>query len=108
MAASLIHPSVADFLDVVMRRGDIELRLQEIVVSPTSPLAGQTLAAARVRTLTGVNVLAVRRNQVVLETRPIAEFPLQAGDELISLGTEEQLVELAKQAGDHRRGLHWV
>ena len=108
MAASLIHPSVADFLDVVMRRGDLELRLQEIVVSPTSPLAGQTLAAARVRTLTGVNVLAIRRNQVVLETRPIAEFPLQAGDELISLGTEEQLVELAKQAGDHRRGLHWV
>jgi voltage-gated potassium channel len=98
MAAQLLHPSVVEFLDVIMRRGELELRIEEIVVSRASPLAQHTLAELRIRTETGVNVLAVRRQRGELLTDLHLDFTLHAGDALISLGTESQLATLSKLA----------
>ena len=61
MAAQLLHPGAVEFLDVVMRQGELELRIEEIVIGSDSSLDGQTLGEAHVRANTGVNVLAVRR-----------------------------------------------
>lgn len=36
MAAQLLHPGAVEFLDVVMRRGDLELRIEEIIIAPGS------------------------------------------------------------------------
>jgi voltage-gated potassium channel len=105
MAALLLHPGVVEFLDVVMRRGDLELRIEEIAVDPKSPLHGRTLADCRVRSETGVNVLAVRRRDGKLCSEIHADFRLEAGDALICLGTEAQLAALARQALDERHGL---
>lgn len=103
MATQLLYPSVMEFLDVVIRRGDLELRLQEIIVSAESPLANSTLAGADVRSRTGVNVLAVRRNKRTLDTNPGGEFVVEAGDELVCLGTPDQLGKMADLARDGRR-----
>jgi voltage-gated potassium channel len=105
MATQLLYPSVMEFLDVVIRRGDLELRLQEIVVGPNSGLAGRSLAEANVRTETGVNVLAVRRNKRTLDTNPGGDFIIERGDELVCLGTPEQLSSMARLADDGRRRL---
>ena len=103
MATQLLYPSVMDFLDVVIRRGDLELRLQEIVVGPDSQLAKQSLAAANVRTRTGVNVLAVRRNKRTLDTDPGGNFVIECEDEIVCLGTPEQLSKMAELADDGQR-----
>ncbi len=105
MATQLLFPSVMEFLDVVIRRGDLELRLQEIVVGPASKLTGRSLADANVRTQTGVNVLAVRRNRRTLDTNPGGDFVIQLADELVCLGTPEQLGKMAALADDGRRRL---
>ena len=105
MATQLLYPSVMEFLDVVIRRGDLELRLQEIVVGPASLLAGRSLADANVRTETGVNVLAVRRDKRTLDTNPGGEFIIRHADELVCLGTPEQLSRMATLADDGRRRL---
>lgn len=105
MATQLLYPSVMEFLDVVIRRGDLELRLQEIVVGPASKLAGRSLADANARTQTGVNVLAVRRDKRTLDTNPGGDFVIQLADELGCLGTPEQLSKMASLADDDRRRL---
>lgn len=106
MAAQLLHPSVVEFLDVIMRTGDLELRIEEIRVGETSHMNGRTLADCNVRGDTGVNVLAVRRFDGQLYTHLPANFTLNTGDTLIGLGTQPQLSLLAQRAEDERHALH--
>ena len=106
MAAQLLHPSVVEFLDVIMRSGELELRIEEIKLGPTSSMNGQSLAECNVRGDTGVNVLAVRRQDGTLFTHLPAEFTLQTGDALVGLGTQPQLALLAQRALDQRHVLH--
>lgn len=105
MATQLLAPGVMEFLDVVVRRGDLELRLQEIVVGADSPLVARTLGEAHVRTQTGVNVLAVRRHKRTFDANPGGDFQVAAGDALICLGTLEQLNRMADLAADRRQRL---
>lgn len=106
MAAQMTHPGVVEFLDVVMRRQDLELHIEEITVGSDSDLNGRALANSRIRSSTGVNVLAVRRGQDRLFTDVAPEFRLEAGDVLICLGTSEQLAELADRAADQGKWTH--
>ena len=47
MAAFVLQPHVAEFLDVVMHERTLELRLEEVGVSEGSPLAGTTIGRER-------------------------------------------------------------
>jgi voltage-gated potassium channel len=105
MAALLLHPGVVEFLDVIMRRGELELRIEEITIGPTSDLNGRSLADSRVRSETGVNVLAVRRRDGKLCLDLHTDLRLEAGDALIGLGTEPQLAALAGHAHDNHQSL---
>jgi voltage-gated potassium channel len=100
IAAQLLNPAVADFLDVVMHSGQLEMWLEEFQVAPGSELHGRTVAAADVRRKTGANVLAVRRHdQGTILTNPPADLTFAPGDTLIALGTGEQLAALGRAAG---------
>jgi voltage-gated potassium channel len=105
MATQLLYPTVVEFLDVVIRRGDLELRLQEICIGADSTMAGQTLSDCQVRQRTGVTILAVRRDGQTLRTNPSGDFIFARGDELVCLGTPDQLLQLSKLARDQRRSL---
>ena len=61
--------------------------LARIAVSPDSPRAGQTLAQLRFRQDHQVTVVGVQRGKNRI-TAPKASFTLQAGDELIVVGSE--------------------
>ncbi|MBP7962166.1 MAG: potassium channel protein [Caldilineaceae bacterium] len=102
MASQLLHPNVMEFLDVVMRQGNLELWIEEVVVHHGSDLEDHTLADGRIRTRTGANVLAVRRPDGTTFTDPGGSFTLQYEDCLIALGTPEQLMSLADLANDSR------
>jgi voltage-gated potassium channel len=100
IAAQLLNPAVADFLDVVMHSGQLEMWMEEFQVAPGSELHGRTVAAADVRRRTGANVLAVRRHdQGAILTNPPADLTFAPGDILIALGTGEQLAALSRAAG---------
>ena len=53
IAAFVLRPHVTEFLDVVMHEREIELRLEELLVVPDSPLAGITLGDADLPERTG-------------------------------------------------------
>jgi voltage-gated potassium channel len=90
----LVRPDVADFLDEVMHASDLELLVDQIQLEPSSPLAGQTLAQAGLRSRFGVTVLACRMPDDHINTRPSADTVLRAGAKLIVLGTHDHLQRL--------------
>jgi voltage-gated potassium channel len=101
MANILIRPHVTDFLDVVTLDGGIELWLEELIIQPESILAGQTVGNADIRRRTGVTMVALLRHGGGM-VMPDANTTLQAGDELIVLGTREQLANLEELTGLER------
>jgi voltage-gated potassium channel len=98
MASFVTQPHVVDFVDVVMHDGTLEFRLEELTVSPASPLAGGTLRSAQLRDRTGALVLAIRRPEGDFLTNPSPEDIIRAGDVLISVGTAQQLGMLVQYA----------
>jgi len=107
MAAFVLQPHVAEFLDVVMHDGSLEFRLEEIPLPDQSPLAGKSLRDAHIRDSTGALILALRDATGEFTTNPPPETELCAGQILIAIGTDTQLRALAAAAfrgGNGRSG----
>jgi voltage-gated potassium channel len=101
MAAFMLRPSVVSFLDVATRSPDLTLRLEQETVTENSPLAGRTLADARIPQNTGLIVIALRKkNPEGAEEaysyvfNPVASTRLDPGDIMIVLGAPEQIRSL--------------
>ncbi len=81
MANLAIRPHVVDFFDIA-RAGQPDLRLEELVITAGSPLAGRSL-----RELTGPAVpLLLRRHDGQLLANPAPELHLHPGDTLVVYG----------------------
>jgi voltage-gated potassium channel len=104
MAAFVLQPHVAEFLDVVMHDGSLEFRLEEVPLTSGSPLAGQSLRDAHIRDSTGALILALRDSGGGFTTNPSPETQLCAGQILIAIGTDAQLRALAQAAARSGNG----
>lgn len=97
MAAFVLRPHVAEFVDVVMHDQTLEFRLEEIPIPAHSPLMGTTIGDAAIRRRTGALVLALRDNgRFMLNPDPATQ--LQVGQILIVIGTETELKALTTLA----------
>lgn len=95
MAAAALRPQVMDFVDGILTGTDRTYYVEEYLLEPTTcNCLGQSLREARLRSQTGVLVLAIRRRDGTLIAGPTAETILEAGDLLICMGTAEQLRDL--------------
>ncbi len=96
MANIVIRPNVTDFFDVVTLQGGQELWIEELKVGPDSPLIGQTVGEIDVRRRTGVTLVALTHLAASATVIPDAETKIVADDQLIVLGTREQLTALRR------------
>lgn len=97
IAQAFLRPNVLDFLDIATaREGQIELRLEEVVVVPGSPLAGKTIEASQIRQTTGLIVLAIKRGTSPMQFNPSPAELLHPGDTLIVMGEPERLQSLSR------------
>jgi voltage-gated potassium channel len=95
MAAAALRPQVLDFMDGILSAGDRSFYLEEFLLDPqTSPIVGQTLREARLRSQCGALVLAIRRADGNLIAGPTGDTQLLPEDTIICLGTAEQLRQL--------------
>jgi voltage-gated potassium channel len=94
MANILSRPNVTEFLDFVTLDSGLELWLEELRIGPDSPLAGQTVVEANLRRKTGATLVALLRSSSGATLTPDESTRLEAGDELIVLGTRDQLARL--------------
>lgn len=123
MAAMLLKPLVWDYLDLLVQGEsiefnveDVEWRLDEVEVSEGSFLDGKTIEGARVYSNSGALVLAVKKRGCPVNTKPSKETLLEKGDNLIAIGTVDQLSKLeeisskraskSSSARDKRRDNH--
>lgn len=103
MANIMIRPHVTDFFDVVTLDNGQELWLEEMVLAEEAPINGRTIGDADIRRQTGVTIVAIVRSQAGSTITPRAGTLLETGDQLIVLGTREQLTDfepLTRAPGD--------
>jgi voltage-gated potassium channel len=90
LAITAIKPTVTDFLNASLSGASMELDLAEVVVHPSSDLAGKTLAGAEVRQRFGIIVVALKRGDEST-FNPGPDEMIEAGDVLVALGPIQAL-----------------
>jgi voltage-gated potassium channel len=101
LAASVTHPLVTEFLDVVMHAPGYDLRMEQVSLSAISGMVGLTLKDANIKQTSGAMILAVRQDGKLL-TNPSPDLVFQQGDELIALGTDQELKKLSLLASTRK------
>ena len=84
MVSEMIRPQVVEFLDLMLRDKDKNLRIEEVVVPRGSPLVGKPIFEAQIRQHTNLLVVAVR------EPAPATDQP---GRFVYNPGPETLIVE---------------
>jgi voltage-gated potassium channel len=97
IAQAFIRPNVLDFIDSASGVLGLDLEIAEIHIEASSPFAGQTVRASRIRSDMGVIVLAIRREDGQRFT-PKPEDRIQPGDVLIAMGEPKALRKLEAAA----------
>ena len=101
MAAFALQPHVSEFLDVVMHDETLDYRIEEVEVTTTSPLVGQSLADAALREGTGALLLAIRSATGQFIANPTEDLRLDPHTILIALGTSTQLDAVRHRVDAH-------
>ncbi len=94
MAAFALQPHVAEFLDVVMHDETLDYRIEEIKITPASPLVSRCLADTALGLTSGALVLGIRTASGQFIANPAPATRLDPGMVLIVLGTSAQLDSL--------------
>jgi voltage-gated potassium channel len=91
MAALVLKPQVAAFLETVTGTGGGDLQYEEIEVTEPSGQVGQTIRGLRIRHETGAVIVALRKLDGSFDTTPSPDAILEAGDVMIAAGSADEL-----------------
>ncbi len=96
MAMLALRPLVVDLIDNVTLGRDLNLNLllEEIEVRQSSVLAGLSIEQAAQRLNRELLVLAVKKRDGRLIANPPRETAIADGDQLVVIGTRDQLASL--------------
>jgi voltage-gated potassium channel len=94
MAALVLRPQVAAFLEVVSVTGGADLQYEEIVVTKECGQAGRTIRDLRIRHQTGAVIVALRKQDGTFDTTPDPDAVLEDGDVMIAAGSSDELRKL--------------
>ena len=100
LASLVIQPELADFIDLMARKGPVEYRVQRVLIRDGCGVAGKSLRDAAIRKRSGAMVLAVERADTGdLNFNPDPDLVLAAGDILVGVGGPGQLERLTEACG---------
>jgi len=94
IAQAIIRPTVLDFLETIVQNREMELRLEEEIVSPESSLVGKTLAVSGLRKDYNIIILAIKSATGTMAFNPPFDTEIKAGDTLVLLGNASDLDRL--------------
>ncbi len=90
LAMMTLKPLVVDFIDTTMDRQGHEFTLEDVKIMKGSLIDGISVKAA-VKRIEGGHILAIKKKSGHLITNPPPETILESGDELVLMGTRDQL-----------------
>lgn len=99
MAELLLRPGVIEFIDVVAREKNVDLSMEELLVSDKSELVGQTLAESPIRKDLNIIIVSINKVKGGFIYNPISSTKIEAGDKLIALGESSNLDAFRKITG---------
>lgn len=100
MAAILVRPEIVDFLDVMMGKDELSLRMEIVRVGEGSSLSGRSLKESNIRRETGgALVMGLLRKEGELIPNPGRGTVILSGDRLLVLGHADQIQQLEVLAG---------
>jgi voltage-gated potassium channel len=90
LAMMTLKPLVVDFIDTTMDREGHEFKLENVKVTSGSTMEGISVKEG-IRRINGGHILAIKKKSGHLITNPSHETLLETGDELVLMGTRDQL-----------------
>ena len=94
MAQSITKPAVTDFLEFTVHNRDMGLEMEELNVSSSSRLNGLKLMESGIRQEMDIIIVAIRKKTGEMRFNPSSETRIEAGDTLIALGKNNDLIKL--------------
>ena len=92
IAMHALRPLAVDFIDSVLHEPVHDLELEDVMVTASSLRAGKSVEEGE--KLNRVTILALRRKDSALVPKTEAETIIEPEDELVAIGTREQLEKL--------------
>ncbi len=99
MAALFTRPSVVDFIETTLRRGNLEFNLEEITIPEASSLVGLTVQQVHSKVGNEVTILAIIAGQGLVPS-PHPDQELHVQDTLIVVGRGDRLKFLSEMASE--------
>jgi voltage-gated potassium channel len=97
IAQGLMRPALADFVDIIIRRQELSLLMEEIVVPKEAKLVGRTLSECGIRQKANVIVVAIKKPGEDVVFNPSPGMEIQGGDTLLVLGDGNDIKKFEKQ-----------
>ncbi len=96
IAQALIRPTVVDFVDLIIRREELSLFMEEFVVKRNAKIDGQTLKTCDLRREANVIVVAIKKPGEEIVFNPSPDIRIGKGDTLLVLGYEDAITQFEK------------
>jgi voltage-gated potassium channel len=91
LAEAVLRPAVLDLIASETGERRPDLKVQEELVQPGSPLDGRTVGTSGLRSWKGLIVLAIKRRDGRLVFNPDDDAPVAAGDTVITVGHRNEV-----------------
>jgi voltage-gated potassium channel len=91
IAQGLIRPTLVDFIDLIIRRKELSLYMEEFVVKKEAYITNRSLNECAIRRKANVIVVALKKPGEELVFNPSPDLKLEAGDTLLVLGNEQAI-----------------
>jgi voltage-gated potassium channel len=98
MAQAILRPSVVDFIELATASENLELQLEEILVSERSSLVGKTLVTSGIRQNMGIIIVGIKRTDDHMVFNPPPHTIIEARSILITLGEAPLITRLEQIA----------
>lgn len=96
MAHKIIRPTVTNFLDMALGRKHKDIQMEELPVNSASPLANIMLKDTGIRQTYNLIIIAIKKEDGQMLFNPSFETIFKAGDTVVAIGKEEDLIRLEK------------
>lgn len=91
IAQGLIRPTLVDFVDLIIRRKELALYMEEFIVKKDSQMLNRNLAECDIRRTANVIVVAMKKPGEDIVFNPPSDATIETGDTLLVLGDKEAI-----------------
>lgn len=95
LVSEMIRPTVVQFLDLMLRDKEKNLRIEEVEIHDDSEIVGKKLHETQIRKITDLLVIAARNRDTGEYTyNPGPNFSVEKGTTLVVLGSTDDVIKL--------------